>query len=108
MKYTEKDFLGGKCTHEQYYAQFVTTSVEYHVGTKIGVERIIKSNSFGGNFNDIPLKEWTDLGYGLRKHVAPLLKEAGHYTTAATMVCILKAAARKIRKEYRNGTQVSS
>ena len=79
--------------HDAYYRQFVT---EYEVGrvaAKFG-DRIMISDD--EHLNDIPLHEWdiVQLSWDCQN----LLKQAGETTTAATRVCVLKAAARMFKE----------
>lgn len=92
---TRQDYINKKCTYEEYYAQFVNDNVKLMVKDHIGINVIL--NSKDEHFNDIPLKKWDLIGlpYGIRD----LLKEAGDFYTLAGQVCILKAAARQIKKE---------
>lgn len=95
---TRKDYLDKKCTHSEYYSQFVTAGIKNAVRTRFGVERLVKSTD--KHLNDIPLKQWDGLGYACRGfETGSKMKEAGDYLTAAGIVCILKEAARQIIEE---------
>lgn len=48
--------------------------------------------------NDIPLKEWDNLSYILRVD----FKSVGGYNSLACSVCVLKEAARQLKREYAN------
>jgi len=109
IKYTRKDYLDNKCTHREYYAQFVNDSVMARVGSKIGVDRIL--NSTDEHLNDIPVKDWDDLGgFAFRGNIMTwrpsniepiditLLREAMDGVSPAGLVCIYKEAARQIRE----------
>lgn len=104
MKYSMKDYLNGKCTHRQYYGQFVTPAIKQKVLERFG--RIRLSSSKEAHFNDIPLHQWDDLagcriskGYQVVGIPTPRTLEDG---SLATAVCILKEAAKQIieEKEY--------
>ena len=93
--YTRKEYINGKCTHSQYYSQFVNDNVKLMVKDRVGIKRL--KHSKDENFNDIPLKIWDSVG--LPCGIGDLLKQAGDYYTLAGQVCILKEAARHmIRK----------
>jgi hypothetical protein len=91
--FTRKQYLDKECTHDQYYAQFVTHGVIHLVSAYIGEARIKKSTC--PHFTDIPLCEWD--GIAPRLSVGERLRECGDYPTLAGKVCILKAAANQIR-----------
>jgi hypothetical protein len=91
--FTRQDYMQNKCTHEQYYRQFVNDNVILMLKDSIGIDRIKKAKD--KHFNDIPLYKWDNIG--LSCDVVDLLKQAGDYYTLAGQVCILKAGARKIR-----------
>jgi hypothetical protein len=93
MKYTRKDYTNGRCSHKEYYSQFVNEQIK---------ELIIKNlrgykKSKDENLNDIPLREW-DMLAGQLSAVETKLSEAGDYLTLAGGVCILKEAYREIYK----------
>lgn len=91
--FTRKQYLDKECTHDQYYAQFVTPEVIHLVLVCIGEARIMGSKC--PHFNDIPLWEWDRIAP--RLSVGERLRECGDYPTMAGKVCILKAAANQIR-----------
>lgn len=92
--YTRQDYLSGRCSHRQYYAQFVDVHTKQHIFSHIGKHAIMQSKN--EHFNDIPLGSWdtTTLQWN-----GQALKEAGEEMTMATKVCILKEAARQILEE---------
>ena len=92
---TRKQYLDGKCTHSEYYAQFVDSSVIARVTSRISKKAIMASTD--PHMNDIPLKEWDSIP--VSSTVADKLKECGDFLTLAGCVCINKAAARQIRGE---------
>ena len=91
--HTRKDYINGRCSHKEYYAQFVNDNAKLMILDSIGIDRIKKSKD--GNFNDIPLKLWDSIG--LPSGISELLKQAGDYYTLAGQVCILKEGAREIK-----------
>lgn len=91
---TRKEYLDGKCSHREYYGQFVNDNVKQMVIDTIGKNRILKSTD--EHFNDISLREWDNIG--LPCGISELLKKAGDYYTLAGQVCILKEGARQIKE----------
>lgn len=88
---TRKDYLDGKCTHAEYYAQFVTPGITARVSSRIGIERLKQSTD--QHLNDIPLGTWDNLFDGAPMEVTKRLRECGDYPTKAGLVCIAKTAA---------------
>lgn len=91
--------------HAAYHDQFVTDSVLSIVTNRIGADRIKKSTD--KYFNDIPLKEWDRIiGFSDIQRpsisntlgISNAIREAGDCVSAATLVCVMKAAAERIRK----------
>lgn len=111
--FTHKDYMDKKCSHREYFAQFVTNGTLNAVSRSIGKDRIVASTD--PHFNDIPLRKWDALtGYGNRNIYGTIsggfhatlpcnynrIKEAGEWATAATLVCIAKEAARQLKEEW--------
>lgn len=94
---TRQQYLDGDCTHEEYYAQFVTTGIIESVKHRIGEQRILASTD--EHLNDIPLSMWDDLYPSIHLTCAAKLKQAGDGLSLAGAVCIAKAAARKIQQQ---------
>ena len=90
-----KDYISGKVSHREWYAQFVTNETKDRISRIIGKDRIKASTD--PHFNDIPLREWDAIvhTYGVTKRI----REAGDYPTLSNGVCILKEAARQIREQ---------
>jgi len=97
--FSRQDYLNGRCTHREYYAQFVTDYVKMVVRDKIGIDRIMQSKD--DRFSDIPMKEWDRLSLLFRKHVDYVSKEVGSKMgwSLGIGVCMLKEAARQIKEE---------
>jgi hypothetical protein len=94
---TRTDYLEGKCTHSEYYAQFVTPAYKSRVLNFIGKEKI--KGSTDPNFSNVPLFQWDNIASPIPYTASQLMKEAGDYPTLAGCVCILKEAARQIANE---------
>jgi hypothetical protein len=104
--FTHADYMAKKCSHREYFAQFVNSAIIEQVRSVIGEDRI--KASIDEYLNDIPLGEWDKLtGYAERvgdvwpcrpRVNVDLIKEAGEWITAGTLVSIAKEAARQIRE----------
>lgn len=94
--YTRKDYLDHKCTHREYYAQFVT---EYTINTVVstfGIKRLQAALAKDEYLNTIALERWDMVGYAINSYMLDKkLREAGDYPTLAGLVCIVKEAARQ-------------
>ena len=97
-QYTRKQLLAGECSHFDYYAQFVDQSTKDMVARNIGKLRI--KNSKCKHFNDIALDEWDNMAPMTQtpKYVNKL-KQLGDFWSLAGSTCILKNAAKQIKKE---------
>lgn len=91
IQYTRQDYLNSICSHEEYYAQFVNSSVKQRV--KNSLDKELKSSK---KTSDIPLSTWDTISIPVNAESAKLLKEAGDYPTLAGAVCIFKEAARQM------------
>lgn len=90
--FTRQDYMADKCTHEQYYAQFINDS---------GIEMVQKSKAFkcvlksgSKDLSVAPVAEW-DL-IGTAGEAANLLVTLGDRWTLSAAVCINKAIARQL------------
>lgn len=93
--FTRKDYVHDrKCSHREYYAQFVNDNTKQYVSRVIGVDKIL--NSTDEHFNDIALRNWDCLtGLPLNS----IYEQVGDYHTLGNQVCIAKEAARQIKEE---------
>ncbi len=82
--FTYEEYINKKCSHREYYAQFVSKRLQGLVALHIGRSRILASNC--KHFNDIPLKLWDNM--------RPCISAA----SLGEAVCILKEAAQQIRE----------
>ena len=92
---SRQDYLAGKCTHRDWYGQFVTKGIVDNVLHTIGKDRIRQSTDPA--FNDISLHEWD----GFASHhwgLTAKLAEAGDFLTLSAYVCVAKEAAQQIRE----------
>lgn len=93
MTITRKDYLTGNATHEQYYGQFATDTVQRFVVRHIGEAAIRASRD--PHMNDIPLHKWDYMHPVISSMCGAHLREAGVNAYAlCDTVCIAKAAAR--------------
>ena len=96
MSFARQDYLDNRCTHEQYYDQYVSLHVKNIVIGCIGRLAIVRSNDT--NFNDIDLSNWDALGSLIVGAVGrKKFQELGDVPTLNGIVCIAKTAARQIR-----------
>lgn len=95
-KNTRQAYLDGKCSHREYYGQFVNASVLAIVASHVGKDAILKSSD--EHLNDIPLKRWDAVFHACPAWIAAAMREAGDFPTLAGMVCIAKEAANQIRE----------
>ena len=103
------DYHDGKCTHHEYYSQFVTDDIKQLVINSIGKEAIQRSTD--PHLNDIPLVKWDRLNTTVRALVDRNLHKELHNATYGERdkdkfiwslsegVCIAKAAARIVKSE---------
>lgn len=99
IDFTRTQYLNGECTHNQYYAQFITCSSAMVFAGSFGIGRLKKAVAQDEHFNSIPLKEWDKLAENIHtKELVSKMKEAGDYVSKGSLVCILKCAARQLIK----------
>jgi len=92
FRYNRKQYMAHKCTHQEYYAQFVNDDIKRHVISVIGEKAILESQD--PYFNDISIKLWDSI----MPYTQGWLRDAGDYPTLSSAVCIAKEAARQIRE----------
>lgn len=103
-EHTRADYIAGNCTHDEFYAQFVTPSILELVKSQIGEVKIKKSQD--PNFNDIPIARWDTLkdGIFLRLDKKKFKRLSSPNAPAGVMswsfsdsICIAKEAARQVK-----------
>jgi hypothetical protein len=93
--FTHTQLLNKECSHEEYYAPFLSERMENVVLSRIGLERIRASTD--PHFNDIPLQEWDNLPY--LSGVGEVYREkTGDWMTISTWVSMYKQAAHRIKQ----------
>jgi hypothetical protein len=97
LKFSRADYLNSKCTHREYYSQFVTNRERSMVKQFIGIDRIKAALAEGDeHLNTIPLAQWDRLSVPVGADASQLLRLAGDYPTQAGANCILKEAAKQL------------
>jgi len=98
-EFSRADYLSGKCTHRQYYAQFVTTDYVKTIVKYIGSAKLLSSTD--ESLNDISLHIWdmAPTSHG----TSGKMKELGDVLTLAGSVCIAKEAAKQYIDEAKFG-----
>ena len=101
MQYTRKDYMQGKCTHREYYGQFVNVPVKNVVSDCIGENIILHSTD--PHLNDIPLKRWDNLNDVIRSMCGSSLAKANGTggVSLSDTVCVAKEAAKQIQESHR-------
>lgn len=114
---TQKEYMNGEYTHDQYYGQFVTRPLIEAVKRLIGEDKL--KNSICPHFNDvnyikgsrwiwdnldarsyIDTKKWALSGMGVAANNTYVEEVTGRYGwSPSNNTCILKAAARVARQE---------
>ena len=95
--FARKDYLDDKCSHDEYYRQFVTEGVMWAVRSVISVDRLKASRD--EHMNDIPLNVWDRVFPKCPAAVNQAMRDGGDYPTAAGLVCLGKAAARMLLEQ---------
>lgn len=99
--YTRQDYLNGKCTHQEYYRQFVddrVLSLADTIISRYGITKAQTGYKTDKHLNFIPLRVWDSTSHVI-SYNTPLINKLharGDYLTLAGCVCIAKAAAREI------------
>jgi hypothetical protein len=101
IQFTRRDYVyDNKCSHDEYYAQFVTESVKRLVLSKWSATKIKESFAVDHNLNNLPLAQWDRLAeilsmnHDLMRKLAEANGSGG--TSLSDRVCTLKRAARAI------------
>lgn len=98
---TRTDYLNGRCTHHEYYSQFVTQAVKDLVTEHIGgADFLSKKLVEDPNLNNIPLDIWDQVVTNHRWVGG--INEQGNGKKIYSLsngVCVLKTAARMIVEE---------
>jgi hypothetical protein len=97
VRWTRRQYLDHEVSHDEYYGQFVTPQVEALLHSKR--DRIARSTD--PHFNDISLRWWDQISDSLPGETCRAICAANESggLSLSDRVCVLKAAARKIREE---------
>jgi len=97
--FTRKDYMSGKCTEDKYYSQFVDEKVVDVIRRSVTYKHIIQARD-KQHFYDVSAQQW-DFATGAI--LCLIGKEAfarhGDYVSHNGLICIAKAAARKLIAE---------
>lgn len=107
---TKTEYLDGKISHREYYAQFITPKMIERVKTYIGVD-VIKAST-DEHLNDIPMELWDGLSGiiwiirngsqematlpTVSSEFKKLTTEASEGMSPSTLVCVYKEIARQL------------
>lgn len=92
--FTRQDYLSGKCSHSDYYGQFITPQIIANIKTRFGVSSLLSAFKEDQHFNNIPLYKWGYYNNGAK------FKELGDFWSIAGAVCVEKEAARQIVESF--------
>lgn len=95
--FTRKDYMEKKCTHREYYGQFVTSTIKSSVVGSIGLDTLLASKD--DHLNDIPLKLWDNTFAYIPYYLIRKAGDAGAQCLS-NKVYVLKEAARQVIEEY--------
>lgn len=94
--YSRLDYIAGLCSHEVYYAQFVSPALVMAVAGRFGLANLKVAYAADPHLNTIPLGRWDMANYLTQNlGVKAQLARCGDFWTQAGAVCILKEAARQ-------------
>ena len=105
--FTRKEYLDGKCTHSEYYSQYVeNTDAKGLVLSFWDEKTLFEAYEKDEHLNTLSIKSWDELAERLT--IGPWLtfSELGDMNTLSNRVCVLKEAARQIIKVYQQKTTV--
>lgn len=89
--FTRKDYMSGKCTHDQYYGQMIIESSAVSVVSSLfTLDELRKAYAENKDFNTIPLQIWDNAA----KLLSTNFRKYEDIPTLAGDVCILKRAAK--------------
>lgn len=97
--YTRQDYINHKCTHSEYFMQFVNVMQKRMILSRWAAEELAKAWENDEAFNTwfTSIREWDKIFCPVDPR---LLDAVGESSTPSTRVCILKEAARQIVMEH--------
>jgi len=90
------NYVKGRCSHREYYGQFVTDRYIEAVVRYVGEERILSCKSV----DDIPLRVWDESPRFLS--IGAKMKRAGDWLSLSSCVCLAKEAAKQFKEKNQN------
>ncbi len=90
---TRKDYLDGKCSHDEYYGEIVKEVGITYVNSS-DLERYKKAYATDQHLNNIPLAEWDRKSAASQLTLFDAFKKRGDYWSLAGGVCVHKAAVK--------------
>lgn len=98
--FTREDYLGRKCSHRDFYGQYVNEFVLNVVRNCGYLKQILASTD--EHLNDVPLSMWDKLANSVSSYVGRRNVEFCGYKNATSSlsdcVCVLKEAARQLKE----------
>lgn len=97
--YTRQDYLNHRCTHCEYFAQFVNPMQKRIILARWTAKELARAWEDDESFNtrSTPIAQWDRLACPTDHR---LLDELGESSTPSTRICILKEAARQIVMDH--------
>lgn len=97
--YTRQDYLDHKCTHREYYAQFVNDLQKrmiFEVWSAKELARAWEDNE-AFNTHETKVERWDRIACPIDHRI---MDEAGEHSAKAMRVCVLKEAAKQIVENF--------
>ena len=104
MTFTRKQYINDECTHDEYYAQFVTEPMLEAVTSAFGKDRLSASLAADKNLNNIPLERWDRLAYSFGYGFYCPDDGLPRLRTLSDYVCALKNAALQVATGHHQPT----
>lgn len=108
---TRQQYINKECTHQEYYAQFVSDRVKRDILQVIGAKALLASTD--PHLNDIPMALWSNLQSSVES--TRKLAESNASTSggkggisSSDLTCVLKEAARQLIQELNNQPKVKA
>ena len=96
--FTRHDYMNKKCSHFEYYSQFVNEVMKSVILRKYSKEQLTKLFEEDKHLNNIPLKFWDSSEGSFKQDIARTNKRLSGESiwSLSDHVCAMKAAAQKI------------
>lgn len=98
IEFDRADYMSKKCSHHEYYSQFVTQGMKDIILSKYTPEQLKACYEQDRNLNNIPLKWWDSYEGFFKQHIARTNKRLNGQNTWSSCehTCSMKAAALQI------------